>query len=217
MPPKVLKIPPPPRYKRVAEDSMVVEAPVADISDIGSSKKQRALEATDSFAKYTDRIKELEVNNSNVQCFVLYKHLIILILYQAQLASTQESLITALKLTSSEEGCDHCKKERMRHDRIQESEGDDYCDGKEENKDEVNESNHYFPPGAYYWSPPRMTVPSPLRRDVVISSQSEQDDAQEHPLISVMEGVTRSIETRVNTVGPSESVVISLRVTKVSG
>jgi hypothetical protein len=67
------------------------------------------------------------------------------------------------------------------------------------------------------WSPPRMTVPSPLRRDVVISSQSEQDDAQEHPLISVMEGVTRSIETRVNTVGPSESVVISLRVTKVSG
>jgi hypothetical protein len=194
-----------------------VEAPVVDISDIGSSKKQRALEATDSFAKYTDRIKELEVNNSNIQCFVLYKHLIILILYQAQLASTQESLITALKLTSSEEGCDHGKKERMRHDR-QESEGDDYCDGKEENKDEVNESNHYFPPGAYYWSPPRMTVPSPLRRDVVISSQSEQDDdAQEHPLISVMEKGTRSIETRVNTVGPSESVVISLRVTKVSG
>jgi hypothetical protein len=63
-----------------------------------------------------------------------------------------------------------------------------------------------------------MTVLSPLRRDVVssdASSQSEQD-AQEHPLISVMDGVTRSIETRVNTVGPSESVVMSLRVTKVA-
>ena len=52
---------------------MVAEAAIVAFPDIGSSKKQRALEATDSFF-YTDRIKELEVNDIIIQCFVLYKH-----------------------------------------------------------------------------------------------------------------------------------------------
>jgi hypothetical protein len=77
MPPKVMRPPPPPRYKRVAEDSMVVEAPVIDGSkDTGKSKKQRAREAIDAFAtytmSYTDRIKELEVNRIIIYCFALY-------------------------------------------------------------------------------------------------------------------------------------------------
>jgi hypothetical protein len=79
MPPKKW-IKPPSRTKRTADLGCSVESLkafenlVANVSDIGSSKKQRALEATDSFAKYTDRIKELEVNDIIIQCFVLYKH-----------------------------------------------------------------------------------------------------------------------------------------------
>jgi hypothetical protein len=54
MPPKVLRPPPPPRYKRFAENTMVVEAPVVDGSkDTGKLKKQRASEAIDAFATYT--------------------------------------------------------------------------------------------------------------------------------------------------------------------
>jgi hypothetical protein len=64
---------------------MIVEALAVDVSDIDSLKKQRALEAIDICAKYTDRIKEPRVNNSNIQCFVLCKHLI-LILLQTPLA-----------------------------------------------------------------------------------------------------------------------------------
>jgi hypothetical protein len=49
------------------EESIVSANHVGDDSkDIGSSKKQRALEATDIFAKYTDRIKELEVNHTTI-------------------------------------------------------------------------------------------------------------------------------------------------------
>jgi hypothetical protein len=53
-------------------------------------------------------------------------------------------------------------------------------------------------------------VSSPLRG--VVSSQSEEM----RPLISVMEGLTCSIDELVATIGPSESLVIHLKYTKVS-
>jgi hypothetical protein len=78
MPPKKRKIPPH-LMERVnhglvlqLEDHIPFVTLGGGSKDVGKTKKARALEATDTFGKYTDRIKELEVNDRINQCFVLY-------------------------------------------------------------------------------------------------------------------------------------------------
>jgi predicted lactoylglutathione lyase len=74
---------------------------------MGKTKKARALEATEQFARYyTDRIKELEEKDNIIYVLLCHQYLTFT-LTQAQLASTQDSLTAALALNSSQE-CDHC-------------------------------------------------------------------------------------------------------------
>jgi hypothetical protein len=126
MPPKKRKIPPRLMERVNAELVLQLENYIPFVAlvvggskDTGKTKKARALEATEQFARYTDRIKELEVNDNIIYLLLCHQYLTFT-LTQAQLASTQDSLTAALALNSSQE-CDHRKKE-MRYDQIQDSE-----------------------------------------------------------------------------------------------
>ena len=161
MPPKKRKIPPHLMERVNAELVLQLENPIPFVTlvgggskDTGKTKKARGLEATEQFARYTDRIKELEVNDNIIYLLLCHQYLTFT-LTQAQLASTQDSLTAALALNISQE-CDHRKKE-MRYDQIQDSEeGEDFDEQKEKRVNDSKALNCHSSP-ADYWSPPRMT------------------------------------------------------------
>jgi hypothetical protein len=57
----------------------------------GKDEESTSIGATEQFARYTDRIKELEENDNIINGLLCHQHHLIFILTQAQLAaSTQE-------------------------------------------------------------------------------------------------------------------------------
>jgi hypothetical protein len=82
MPPKKRKIPPHLMERVNAELVLQLENHIPFVAlvgggskDTGKTKKARALEATEQFARYTDRIKELEVNDNIIYLLLCHQYL----------------------------------------------------------------------------------------------------------------------------------------------